>query len=259
MTDELAGKIAIVTGAGKGIGRGVSLALAGLGAHVVASGRSLEAVQETESLVTARGGSASTAICDVGDEQHITDLVDSTMSRYGRIDIVINNAQGGSGKSGHATGRLLDVSSESFKTAFDTGPLATFRMMVACQPHLAVNGGVIVNFATGAGIRPDPIGYGCYAAVKEAIRALTRAAAVEWGELGIRVHTVIPLANSDALKSWAAARPEESRKFYESVPLRRVGDPEQDIGSIVAFLCSPASGYMTGNTILADGGQGYIQ
>jgi meso-butanediol dehydrogenase / (S,S)-butanediol dehydrogenase / diacetyl reductase len=254
MTQALAGKIAIVTGAGKGIGRGVSLALAGDGAVVVASGRSLPALEETEALVTGRGGTASTAICDVENPEQIEELVASTVARYGGIDIVINNAQGGK-----STGRLLDVKTEAFITAFATGPLATFRMMVACQPYLADRGGVIVNFATGAGIRSDPIGYGCYAAVKEGIRALTRAAAVEWGEHGIRVHTVIPLANSAALQAWAAANPEESAAFYNSVPLRRVGDPEQDIGSIVAFLCSPASGYMTGNTILADGGQGYIQ
>jgi meso-butanediol dehydrogenase / (S,S)-butanediol dehydrogenase / diacetyl reductase len=254
MAEAFAGKIAIITGAGKGIGRGVGLALAGQGAHVVASGRSLEALEETEKLITQRGGKASTAICDVADPQQVEDLVDSTVSRYGAIDIVINNAQGGMSR-----GRLLDVSASDFVSAFATGPLATFRMMVACQPHLAKRGGVIVNFATGAGIRPDPIGYGCYAAVKEGIRALTRAAAVEWGQYGIRVHTVIPLAGSDALKGWAAANPEEAGKFFDSVPLGRVGDPELDIGSIVTFLCSAASGYMTGNTILADGGQGYIQ
>jgi len=256
MTESLAGKVAIITGAGKGIGRGVSLALAGQGAHVVATGRTLADVEETAALVTKRGGSASAALCDVGNAQHIDDVVASTKSEHGRIDIVINNAQGG---PGHASGQLLKVAPQDFIDAFTTGPLATFRMMVACQPHLAATSGVIVNFATGAGIRPDPIGYGCYAAVKEAIRALTRAAAVEWGQFGVRVHTVIPLANSAALEAWAAARPEESAAFYNSVPLRRVGDTEHDIGSIVTFLCSPASGYMTGNTILADGGQGYIQ
>lgn len=254
MTEGLAGKIAIVTGAGKGIGRGVGLALAGQGAYVVASGRSLDALEETEMLITQRGGNAATAICDVADARQIEDLVTSTVSRYGAVDIVINNAQGGA-----ARGQLLDVPAIDFISAFTTGPLATFRMMVSCQPHLAKRGGVIVNFATGAGIRPDPIGYGCYAAVKEAIRALTRAAAVEWGQYGIRVHTVIPLAGSDALKRWASSNPEESAKFFDSVPLGRVGDPELDIGSIVTFLCSEASGYMTGNTILADGGQGYIQ
>jgi NAD(P)-dependent dehydrogenase (short-subunit alcohol dehydrogenase family) len=252
MAGVLDGKIALVTGAGKGIGRGVTLALARAGATVVASGRRADTLDETLELVAGAGGRATSAICDVNDPAQIADLVETTVAAHGTIDILINNAQGQMGR-----GKLLDIGAEDFEAAFTSGPLATFRLMQACYPHLRGDG-VIVNFGTGAGIRPDPVGYGCYAAVKEAIRALSRAAAVEWGVDGIRVHSIIPLAGSDALKTWAEQRPEESKRFFESVPLRRIGDPEEDIGRAIVFLCGPDSSYITGNSIALDGGQAYL-
>jgi NAD(P)-dependent dehydrogenase (short-subunit alcohol dehydrogenase family) len=133
--------------------------------------------------------------------------------------------------------------------------LATFRLMQACYEHLR-GGGVVVNLGTGASLRPDPIGYGCYGAVKEASRALSRAAAVEWGAEGIRVHCIVPLSG---LEAWAAERPEESQAFFKTIPLQRVGHAERDIGRAVVFLCGPDSGYMTGNTILIDGGHSFLR
>jgi NAD(P)-dependent dehydrogenase (short-subunit alcohol dehydrogenase family) len=252
VTGVLEGEVAIVTGAGKGIGRGVSVALGREGARVVVSGRDPAALDETARLVREAGGHALTARCDITSQEQIDELVALTVRELGTVDILVNNAQGQMGR-----GALLDVPAEDFDAAFASGPLATFRAMNACYPHLRGHG-VIVNFATGAGIRPDPVGYGCYAAVKEAIRALSRAAACEWGPEGIRVHTIVPLAGSPALAKWAEERPEESRRFFESVPLRRVGDPETDIGRVVVFLCSPDSSYLTGNTIAVDGGQAYL-
>lgn len=253
MTGKLNDRVAIVTGAGRGIGRGVALALAEAGATVVASGRNLEPVQETVALIESAGGTAMATICDVTSEQHINDLAATAVERFGTIDILINNAQGET-----ALGMLLDVASETFLSAFTSGPLASFRLMNACHPFLVEGGGVIVNFGTGAGIRPDPIGYGCYAAVKEATRALSRGAAVEWGRLGIRVHSVVPLAGSEGLTWWAENRPEEAKAFFDTIPLGRVGDPQHDIGRAVVFLCSDESSYITGNTIAVDGGQAYL-
>jgi NAD(P)-dependent dehydrogenase (short-subunit alcohol dehydrogenase family) len=129
--------------------------------------------------------------------------------------------------------------------------------MVACRPYLR-EGGVIVNLGTGASFRPDPMGYGAYAAVKEATRALTRAAACEWGPEGIRVVTIVPLASSDALEGWAAARPEEASAFFATVPLGRAGDCESDIGRAVVFLCGPDARYITGTTLTIDGGQAFL-
>lgn len=176
----------------------------------------------------------------------------ASVNAFGTIDILINNAQI------VPLGPLLEVDDDSFDAGWRSGPLATFRLMKACHPHLRP-GGVIVNLGTGAALRPDPIGYGCYGAVKEAIRALTRAAAVEWGADDIRVHAIIPLASSEGFESWAAQRPEEFEAFRATIPLRRVGDPEHDIGRAVVFLCGPDGSYLTGNTLLIDGGQAFLR
>lgn len=134
-------------------------------------------------------------------------------------------------------GALLDVSSEDFQAAFVSGPLATFQLMRLCWPHRR-RGGVVLNFGSGAGIRPDPVGYGCYAAVKEAIRPFP--AQPRWSGAA-RGSGCIPSCRSRpvTLTAWASERPEESQKFFESIPLGRVGDPEADIGRAVVFLCCP--------------------
>jgi NAD(P)-dependent dehydrogenase (short-subunit alcohol dehydrogenase family) len=103
------------------------------------------------------------------------------------------------------------------------------------------------------------VGYGAYAAVKEGIRALTRAAAVEWGADGIRVNAIIPLALSPGMEYWTRTRPEEAAAFLATVPLGRVGDCEDDIGRAVVTLVGPELGYLTGSTLMLDGGQAYLR
>src|SRR5436305_4934188 len=254
MTDGvLASEVAIVTGGGRGLGQGTARALASAGASVVVTGRTQSVLDETAELIAERGAASLAVRCDVTEPAEIEALVAATVERFGTIDILVNNAQGP-----HGNGRLLDVEDTMFEVGFKSGPLATYRLMRACHPHLT-GGGVIVNLGTGAALRADPVGYGFYAAVKEATRTLTRVAAVEWAADGIRVHAIVPLADSDTLQAWAAARPAESAAFMATVPLGRPGDPEADIGRAVVFLCGPDSGYMTGNTVLIDGGQGYLR
>jgi meso-butanediol dehydrogenase/(S,S)-butanediol dehydrogenase/diacetyl reductase len=249
-TEALAEKVAIVTGSGRGVGRGIALALSSQGASVVVCGRTPEKLHGTVAEITARGGTAIAVPCDVTDGADIARLVDQTIGRFGTIDILVNNAQ-----SNHTLGRLLEIDPTEFAAGFQSGPMATLRLMRECHPHLR-GGGVIVNLGTAASLRPDPIGYGCYGAIKEAIRALSRAAAVEWGPDGIRVHVVVPLSG---LEDWAAERPEESKAFFATIPLGRIGSAEHDIGRTVAFLCGPDSAYMTGNSILVDGGQAFLR
>ncbi|KKC25228.1 SDR family NAD(P)-dependent oxidoreductase [Sphingomonas sp. SRS2] len=249
----LDGKVALVTGGGRGLGRGLALALGSAGASLVVCGRSQDMLDESVRLLEARGVQAMGRTCDLTDLTQIEDLIAAAIDRFGTIDILVNNAQGE-----HGNGLLLDAKDEWFEYGFRSGPLATFRTMRACHPYLR-NGGVIVNLATGAALRPDPIGYGFYGAVKEAIRTLTRTAAVEWAKDGIRAHALIPLAYHEGMRDWAAARPEESKAFFASIPMGRVGDPEQDIGPVMVFLCSDASNYMTGNTMLVDGGHTFLR
>ena len=249
MTD-LTGKIALVTGAGQGVGQGIALALAAAGAAVAVTGRTLAKVEETARLIAERGGRALAIEGNVKDAAALAAMVERTVAGLGGLDILVNNAQE------VPLGRLDQVSDESFVAGFESGPLASFRLMKLAHPHMiARGGGTMVNLTSSATVKWDPTGYGCYAAVKQAIRALTRAAAAEWGRDNIRVLTVAPHAESPGLKLWAEARPEEAAAFFKTIPLGRIGRLEEDIGRAVVGLCDPGMGYLTGATIPLDGGQ----
>jgi NAD(P)-dependent dehydrogenase (short-subunit alcohol dehydrogenase family) len=248
----LEGKVAIVTGAGQGVGRGIALALAGAGAAVAVAGRTREKLDDTCTEIGRRGGRAEAVECEVSDRAQIEACVAATVARFGTVDVLVNNAQA------VPLGPLLKVPDEAFELGWRTGPLAALRFMRACHPHLK-GGGCVVNLASGAGLRPDPVGLGAYAAVKEAIRSITRAAAVEWGRDGIRVNAIIPLANSPGMDAWTKIYPDEAEKFLATIPLGRVGDCEDDIGRAVVALVGPDLGYVTGTTLMLDGGQAYLR
>ena len=249
MTD-LSGKVALITGAGQGVGQGIALALAASGARVAVTGRTLAKLEATCALVAERGGEALAIEGNVKDAASLADMVAQTVSRFGGLDILVNNAQE------VPNGKLMDVSDEAFLAGFESGPLASFRLMKLAHPHMvARGGGVIVNLASSAGIRWDMSGYGAYGAVKQATRVLTRAAAAEWGRQGIRVLTIAPHAESPGLKWWVANNPEEAEAFFRTIPLGRIGQLEEDIGRAVAALCSADMAYLTGATIPLDGGQ----
>jgi NAD(P)-dependent dehydrogenase (short-subunit alcohol dehydrogenase family) len=247
----LDGKTAIVTGAGQGVGRGVALALASAGAAVTLMGRTEHKIVSVREEIAGRG---ATAVVVTGDVKQLADIercVATTVDRFGTVDILVNNAQE------VALGSILEVADDAVTAGWESGPMATLRFMRACHPHL-VGGGAIVNMGSRAGVRPDPVRRGAYAAVKEAIRALTRAAAMEWAADGIRVNAVLPYAMSPALEQLAAARPDEFDKTRRAVPMNRIGDAEHDIGRAVVFLVGPDSGYITGATIPVDGGNAFL-
>jgi meso-butanediol dehydrogenase / (S,S)-butanediol dehydrogenase / diacetyl reductase len=246
----LEGKVALVTGAGQGIGQGVACALAAEGAAVAVVGRTPGKLLSTCDAIRERGGIAEPFVCDVMDATQIVNGVGAVVERFGGVQILINNAQV------VPLGRLLDVTDQAFLAGLESGPLATLRMMRACHPYLKGDG-VIVNFASSAAVRWDASGYGPYAATKEAIRALTRAAACEWGADGIRVNAVAPHALSPGLAGWIEANPGEAAAFFKTIPLGRVGDCERDIGRAIVFLASADAAYLTGATLPLDGGQAY--
>ncbi len=247
----LQGKIALVTGAGQGVGQGIALALAAEGAKVAVTGRTLAKLEDTCALIQERGGEALALVCNVKSEQDMRDSLEQVLARFGGLNILVNNAQE------VPLGTLDEVTDASFTAGWESGPLATFRMMKLCRPHLAGDG-CIVNLASAAGKRWDMTGYGAYAATKEAIRSLTRAAACEWGHEGIRTNVILPHAMSPGLKWWTENHPEEAEAFVASIPQRRIGDCEADIGRFVAMLCSDASAYVNGQSIALDGGQALI-
>lgn len=254
MTGRLAGKAAIVTGAGKGVGRGIALALAAEGARVVVAARSEDRAAPVLAEISSRGGEAIGAVCDVTRPEQIEACVGAAVDRFGGVDILVNNANVA------PYGELLDVSDKAFELGFRVGPLAVLRFMRACHPHLAAGvGGVIVNLTSGSALRAHPLGLGAYAAVKDAITVLTRTAAVEWGPAGIRAVAVMPFAASEGMDWWADHDPDAYARVLAEVPLRRVGDPELDVGRAVVWLCSPDASYVTGTTLVVDGGQSYLR
>lgn len=247
---SLSGKVALVTGAGQGVGQGIAMGLAAAGASVVVTGRTLAKLEASCALVTERGGKALAVEGNVRDADSLKAMVDAAVAEFGGIDILVNNAQE------VPQGKLMDVSDEAFLGGFESGPLASFRLMKLVQPlMLARGGGTIINLASSVGVRWDMTGYGAYAAVKQGIRSLTRAAAAEWGRDGIRVLTIAPHAESPGLKWWVSKNPEEAEAFFRTIPLGRIGRLEEDIGRAVAALCSDDMAYLTGATIPLDGGQ----
>ena len=173
LEDMLAGRVALVTGAGQGVGQGIAYALAAEGASVAAAGRTVRKLERTCDEIPRRGGEAIAIRCDVKKLESLERCVARVVEVYGALDILINNAQE------VPLGALDRVSDEDFMAGWESGPLATFRLMKLCRPHMK-RGASIVNLASTAAMRWDMSGYGAYAAVKEAIRALTRAAACEW-------------------------------------------------------------------------------
>ena len=246
-------KRAIVTGGGQGVGRGIALALADAGAAVTVAGRTRSKCDAVAAEIGERGGTALAVQADVKDPADVTRCVEVTVSEFGGLDILVNNAQE------VPRGPMLAVSDEDAQAGWESGPLATLRFMRAAHPHLAASGaGVVVNLGSRAGVRPDSSGSGVYAAVKEATRAMTRAAAVEWADDGIRVLAILPLAHSPALADLERDEPDTYQRALASIPMGRFGDPEVDIGRVVVFLASADAAFLTGITIPIDGGAAHL-
>jgi NAD(P)-dependent dehydrogenase (short-subunit alcohol dehydrogenase family) len=170
----------------------------------------------------------------------------------GPVKVLVNAAQSPSYRSS----ALLDVSSDTLDQLWRSGPLATLALMRLCHPQLR-GGGSIVNFGSGAQFTPAR--YGAYAAAKAAIGMLTRAAAEEWGPDGIRANLVVPFAESPAFYEDFGGKTERLAASVRRIPLRRVGDPEKDVGRVVVFLASDDSAYVTGTTLMVEGGSHFLR
>jgi 2-hydroxycyclohexanecarboxyl-CoA dehydrogenase len=248
MTGRLDGRVALVTGAGQGIGRGTALALAKEGATVVLAGRTVSKCEAVAAEIAALGGTALPVECDVSVRAQVDAAVAATVSHFGGIDILVNNAQ----TSVQAT--LEETTYEDIELAWHTGALATFYAMQSAFPHMrARGGGTIVNFGSSTAIEGNAA-FGAYAMAKEAIRGLSRVASREWGPFGIRVNVIVPNALSPSSEDFRDAHPERFARMEARVPLRRVGDPENDIGKAVVALAADELTYLTGQTLMLTGG-----
>jgi NAD(P)-dependent dehydrogenase (short-subunit alcohol dehydrogenase family) len=171
---SLTGKVAIVTGSGQGVGRGIAFALAEAGCAVVVCGRTLSKVEDTAALIAERGQTAMAFRCDVGVRADVDACVAATLERFEQIDVLVNNAQT------VRLGPLLDITDDDMAVVYNTGPIGAVRFMQACFPALRASRGSVINLASGSGVQPQP-GQAPYAAAKEGMRALTRVVASEWG------------------------------------------------------------------------------
>jgi NAD(P)-dependent dehydrogenase (short-subunit alcohol dehydrogenase family) len=246
---RLAGRVALITGAGQGVGLGIAQAFSAEGACVVITGRDAARLAAALPEIEARGGKAIACPGDAALKENAEQAVRTAVEVFGRLDIVVNNAQ--ARRSGVP---VEDILPEDMDLAFRSGPYATLFHMQAAFPHLRARGGSIINFGSKMGMLPMA-GIASYAAAKEAIRGLTRAAAREWGRYGIRVNILNPASLSPGAKAYFASRTEEYERLRQDLALGYFGEAETDIGAAAVFLASDDGRYVTGQTINVDGGQ----
>lgn len=250
MSGKLAGKAALITGAGQGIGLGIARAYAIAGADLVITGRDEAKLLRSADEVAALGARVAVSPGDSADPDAARRAVQLAAERFGGLDVLVNNAQ--SSKPGVP---LEEIDEATLRLTLESGFFGAFHHMQAAFPlMLARGGGSIINFGSREGIFGG-VGFAAYAATKEAIRGLSRTAAREWGRHNIRVNVLCPAALSPAAVTYLAEHPAEAEMYRREIALGRFGDPEADIGPAALFLASDESRYVTGQTINVDGGQ----
>lgn len=254
----LSGKVALVTGAGRGIGRAIAMGYAKEGAKVAVVSRTPSTVESVAQEIRDAGGEAIGIACDVGHRDQVFAAVEQTVATFGTVHIVVNNAQGfGTEESPQPSTVFVaceDTNEDEWEYTFRTGATASLWFMKAAFPHMKKQHyGKIINFASSSGQVGFP-GNTCYNATKEAIRGLSRTAAREWGQYGINVNIINPALETRAFDAWKSARPDFVESLKEQIPMRRLGDPERDGAPLAIFLASPGSDYITGDTFMLEGG-----
>ena len=244
MSGQLAGRVALITGGGAGIGEGLVRKFADEGARVVVA-----------ELDEAQGSAVAAAVdglfvkCDVARRMDVEGAVTATVETYGAIDIVVNNAW-----SGGSIGRVEDKTGEALNAGMAVGYLGPFWAMKSAYPFMKERGwGRVINMVSLNGVNAH-VGSLEYNAAKEALRALTRTAAREWAPTGVTVNAIAPAAKSQAFLRAIGEYPELVALADAANPMGRMGDPYEDIAPVAVFLASEGSRYLTGNTLFVDGG-----
>ena len=244
---DLRGRVAIVTGGGKGIGKAIAMGLARAGAKVVVAARTEEPIRATADEILAMGGEAVARVTDVSRTDQLEDLVKATVDAFGTIDILINNA------ARSILRPLIDLREDAFDKIFHTNVKAVFLLSrEAAKVMIGKGGGCIVNITTVATERGTPM-MAIYAASKAALKNLTMSMAVEWAPMNIRVNAVGPGMTKTEFSMPIWSNPEMERQIAARVPTGRLAQPDEIVGAVL-FLCSDAAAYITGQTIFVDGG-----
>ncbi|OBK92139.1 short-chain dehydrogenase [Mycobacterium asiaticum] len=245
----LSGLTALVTGSGGGVGRGIALALASEGAHVIVATRS-ETGLATVEQISARGHTATWARCDVTDGAAVTDAVAAAVATTGRLDAVVHNATSNLSSQPH---QLEEVDRTFWEQHFAVSLRGAQHCATSAFKALRKQGGTFLVMTSPAGIEGSAT-LPLYATMKGALRGFAKSLAREWAPHLITVNAVSPLAYSPALTAAIRAEPAMEERVSRRIPLGRIGDPEHDIGPAVAFLIGPAARYITGQTLGVDGG-----
>jgi NAD(P)-dependent dehydrogenase (short-subunit alcohol dehydrogenase family) len=244
---DFTGKVVLITGGSRGLGRAMSEGFAKAGAKVIIASRKLESCQTLADAINAEGGDALAVAANVGSTEDLDRLRDEALAHYGRVDILINNAG-----INIAMGALGDLSAEAFDKMYQVNQRGPWYLASRLAPHMAENGGgVVINFLSVAALKP-PAYMGFYAATKAALQALTKVMAQEWAPMNIRVNAIAPgTYHSDLTDGAIAAIPGMEEGMLDGNLIKRIAQSEEILNPV--FYLAGES-YTTGITLTADGG-----
>jgi NAD(P)-dependent dehydrogenase (short-subunit alcohol dehydrogenase family) len=240
-------RVAIVTGAGQGLGFGIAKAFADEGAKLMLVELAAERLEARAAELRGQGAQVAAMVGDVQDRAVARDAVARALAEFGQLDILVNNAQALAPPI-----PFIEQDDEHFDRILRSGLMGTVNFMQAAYPAMKGRGGSIINFSSGAGFIGNP-GQAAYGATKEAIRGLSRVVAREWGADQIRINMISPAANSPSFQAWFKDKPVELAAVKATMALGRPSET-WDVGALAVFLASPAC-FLTGQTVQIDGGQ----
>lgn len=249
MTKKFEGKVALVTGASSGIGQATALAFGRQGAKVVVAARRVQQGEETAEMIKRDGGEATFIKADISSASEVESLMRATVEVYGRLDCALNNA----GTSGNLM-PAVDVSEQEWDSVINTnlkGAWLCLKHEIALM--VKQGGGSIVNMSSVLGLGGTPIGASVYVASKHALIGLTKATAVEYSKHGVRINAVCPGFIDTALIEVATTAPGAREQLIALHPIGRLGTPEE-VAETVTWLCSDAASFVTGHSLVVDGG-----
>ncbi|MDF3936619.1 SDR family oxidoreductase [Pseudomonas citronellolis] len=245
---DLGGKIAFVSGASRGIGEAIAHLLARQGAHVIVSSRRLEGCQAVADAINAAGGKADAVACHIGEPAQIQATFDWIRERFGRLDILVNNAA-----TNPQYGHVLDTDLAAFQKTVDVNIRGYFYMsLTAGQLMQEQGGGSIINVASVNGVSPGDL-QGIYSVTKAAVISMTKVFARECAPFGIRCNALLPGPTDTKFAAALVQNPVVLDDILQRVPLKRVANPEEMAGAVL-YLASDASSYTTGISLAVDGG-----
>ena len=245
---SLSDKVALITGASKGIGLAMAGIFAAAGAKVVVSSRNQEALDEVAGNLRQKGYEVFAVACNVGNMDELTSLVDQTISKYGQLDILVNNAA-----TNPVFGPIHDTSEEAYDKIMNVNVKAAFQLMKLCFPYLRESSNAsVINISSIGGISPEE-GLGIYSISKAALISLTKVFAKEWGAHTIRVNAICPGLVKTKFSQAIWDNDKLLEKMMQTLAIKRLGTPEE-IGAAGLYLASQASSYTTGAVLTADGG-----